>query len=132
MTINIYLNNVDESHGGATRFLEPINPSTEINSENTVLSKVQPLRGTAAIFHDNVLHDGEELTAGVKYLLRTDIMYSRVLPFEFERLVQKLETDKEKGETALELALGLEEAGNRDEAVRWYKKAFRLCPELDV
>jgi len=74
------------------------------------------------------------LVAGEKWLLRTDVMYERNVPFEFERLVKRLglTTDEEKGQKALEIALALEDAGNRDEAVRWYKKAFRLDGKLDV
>jgi hypothetical protein len=138
-TINIYLNTVADKNGGATRFLKSSNTALESEANffqgpHTVVTKVQPVLGTAAIFRDTVLHDGEELVAGEKWLLRTDIMYQRKLSFDFERVVGRLglSTDEEKGEKALKIALALEDAGNRDEAVRWYKKAFRLNSALDV
>jgi tetratricopeptide (TPR) repeat protein len=56
-------------------------------------------------------------------------MYEREEEFDFERLYRAL-GDREKGEKALGIAEGLEDAGNREEAVKWYKKAFRLCPEM--
>ena len=120
MTINIYLASVPLPNGGATRFLSP---------NHEVIASVQPVLGQALLFRDDVWHDGDELKEGVKYLLRTDVMYWRDEEFDFERLCQGL-GDREKGEKALGIAEGLEDAGNREEAVKWYKKAFRLCPEM--
>lgn len=57
-------------------------------------------------------------------------MYEREVPFDFERISGGLD-DEEKGRQALALAEGLEDAGNREEAVRWYKKAFKLAPALE-
>lgn len=36
---------------------------------------IQPETGTALIFYHPLLHEGTLLTAGIKYVLRTDIMY---------------------------------------------------------
>jgi 2OG-Fe(II) oxygenase superfamily len=121
MTINIYLNDVPEEHGGATRFLSPT---------SEVLSKVQPTLGQAALFRDDLWHDGEELLSGVKYLLRTDVMYVRKTEFDFERLYGAL-NDEGKGRKALGIAEGLEDAGRGTEAVGWYKRAFGLWEALE-
>jgi hypothetical protein len=127
MSINIYLVTVSSAQGGATRFLSP---------SQEVLAKVQPVLGQAALFRDDVWHDGEELSEGVKYLLRTDVMYVRDEEFDFERLFdfEKLYGalgDEAKGRKALRIAEGLEDAGKGEEAVTWYKKAFRLWPALE-
>ena len=37
-----------------------------------------PREGTALIFNHDTLHEGLPVTAGVKYILRTDIMFHRV------------------------------------------------------
>jgi len=61
-TFMIYLN--DDFEGGETEF------------EN--LFTVAPKKGTALIFHHPLRHEGKTLISGLKYVLRTDIMYSKV------------------------------------------------------
>jgi hypothetical protein len=124
MTVNMYLNTVPDEHQGATRFL------TSLASPAIVLAKMQPVLGTAAIFRDNVWHDGEELLGGEKYLLRTDLMYRRVIEFDFEQIYGKLD-DEAKGTEMLEIAQRLEDSGQSKEAVEWYKKAFKTWPALE-
>jgi tetratricopeptide (TPR) repeat protein len=137
LSVNIYLNTIPSTSCGSTRILKsPFQPGTDTApfplppvTPDQILFKIQPVLGTAAIFRDTVWHDGEELLEGEKFLLRTDVMYEREEEFDFERLYRAL-GDREKGEKALGIAEGLEDAGNREEAVKWYKKAFRLCPEM--
>jgi len=121
MTINIYLASVPSPNGGATRFLSP---------NHEVIASVQPVLGQALLFRDDVWHDGEDLREGVKYLLRTDVMYWRDEEFDFERLCEGEGGDERRGRRALAIAEGLEDAGKGEEAVVWYKKAFRLWPAL--
>lgn len=70
-TVNIYMNNIFK--GGCTRFF----PRTLKDSVD-----VKPEPGMALIFRqppDKALtHDGEKVEEGLKYLLRTDIMYQRM------------------------------------------------------
>jgi hypothetical protein len=101
MTLNIYLATIPCSAGGTTRFL---------SSTQEVITKIQPELGQALMFRDDVWHDGEELSEGVKYLLRTDTMYARDEAFEFERLCRGMR-DEEKGKKALGIAEGLEVRG---------------------
>jgi prolyl 4-hydroxylase len=58
LTLLIYLN--ENFEGGATSFSDAI---------------YQPKIGTAMVFTHAVLHQGDEVLKGVKYVLRTDIMY---------------------------------------------------------
>jgi prolyl 4-hydroxylase len=58
LTLLIYLNEAFE--GGATSFTEAV---------------YQPTTGAAMVFPHFVLHQGDALVSGVKYVLRTDIMY---------------------------------------------------------
>ena len=60
LTVLVYLNS--EFEGGATRFFE-------------VDLVVQGRPGLALLFQHRLLHEGEVVTAGAKYVLRTDVMY---------------------------------------------------------
>lgn len=60
-TFMIYLN--DDFEGGETEF------------EN--LFTVAPKKGSALVFHHPLRHEGKALINGLKYVLRTDIMYSK-------------------------------------------------------
>jgi hypothetical protein len=122
MTVNLYLNTVEPQNGGATRILKP--------ADNEVLGKVQPVEGSAAVFRDSLWHDGEEVRGGIKYLLRTDIVFSRDEPFDFESICVGL-SKEEQGRKALALAIRLEDGKNQQEALVWYRKAYRLWPDLD-
>ncbi len=54
----VYLN--EDYSGGATRF---------------ETAKVQGTTGQALVFSHGLLHEGAQVTGGVKYVLRTDVMY---------------------------------------------------------
>lgn len=68
-TVNIYMNEGFE--GGHTRFFK----------NNELKGDVTPVTGMALIFRQppgqNYQHDGERVLSGLKYLLRTDVMYSK-------------------------------------------------------
>ena len=36
---------------------------------------IRPQTGAALIFQHPIIHEGSEVTAGVKYVVRTDLMY---------------------------------------------------------
>lgn len=139
MTLNMYLNTVPSSCGGATRFMSPPGPeeSGADWSKYTVQLAVQPVLGSALLFRDDVWHDGEEVTKGVKYLLRTDVMYWRQKPIGdglkgFEAFCEgKSWGDEERARKMLSFAEALEDAKRSEDAVRYYKMAFRLWPALE-
>lgn len=62
LTFMVYLN--DCPHGGATNFFASGH-------------SVTPKTGTALLFNHHLLHEGAEVTGGVKYALRSDLMYRR-------------------------------------------------------
>ena len=77
-TVNVYMNAVPPEAGGATRFFPDANGGRVRNCQEAVLS-VSPEAGLAVVFRqppgEQLLHDGEMLTAGVKYLFRSDVIY---------------------------------------------------------
>lgn len=78
----------------------------------------------ALVFNHGLLHEGDALLSGKKYILRSEIMFSRVDP---------LETSPKETE-AIELKRQAELLESQDqpyEAVRLYRRAFKLCPEIE-
>ena len=86
-TVVIYLN--ADLEGGATSFLSEggglhkhvhvapcyINPYF---TSGKVICSVSPKAGTAVIFNHDTLHEGQPVTKGTKYIIRTEIMFRRV------------------------------------------------------
>ena len=66
VTIQLYLHDVPESHGGATTF---------IGSRGEQIP-VQPRCGSCLIFSQDLLHEGSTLHQGLKYTMRTEAMYT--------------------------------------------------------
>src|SRR5262249_38333385 len=60
LTLMVYLNG--EFEGGETRFADAV---------------IKPVKGMALFFVHQLLHEGAEVTSGRKYVMRTDVMYSR-------------------------------------------------------
>ncbi len=65
LTVMLYLNDGGEFTGGATRFYDG----------DRVVEAVAPREGQAIVFDHRSWHDGEAVHAGVKYVMRTDVMY---------------------------------------------------------
>ncbi|KAL6059672.1 Fe2OG dioxygenase domain-containing protein [Balamuthia mandrillaris] len=65
-TVIIYLN--DDFTGGQTTFLQ----------DNHQQHQVQPKQGTALLFNHDILHAAEPIEEGVKYIVRTEVMFRRV------------------------------------------------------
>ena len=70
LTLMLYLNDHDEFRGGHTRFYSDRWSETAVRS-------VPPVAGTGIVFEHALWHDGESVDSGVKYVLRTDVMFRR-------------------------------------------------------
>ena len=73
MTFMIYLN--EGMVGGETRFFSDMEQAFR---QRPYLS-VQPKRGMALAFIHSIWHEGAMVQSGLKYVLRTDVMYKEVL-----------------------------------------------------
>jgi len=71
LTVNFYLNDLLENQEGRTRFyLERGGPSVDAAGG---------VAGSVALFkQESVIHDGEQLASGLKYLMRTDVIFKKV------------------------------------------------------
>ena len=67
MTVMIYLNT--PARGGETNFLN--------SRDESQISQVKPRSGLALVFDHHLLHEGARLDVGVKYAIRTDIMFRK-------------------------------------------------------
>merc|ERR550537_1803057 len=126
-TCMFYLDGAME--GGSTRFLR-IN--TELNDQNylkpaqesDVLASIRPEAGLCLLFFQpGLLHEGEELRAGVKHILRTEVMFRRQVGTAPERSPQE-----EEAWRLVQRAQALEAAGDCDEACQLYRRAFKMDP----
>lgn len=80
-SLMIYLS--DEFTDGATRFFEQKDRSARRGQgrarkfDNRVRFAVRPPIGDAVVFDHLLLHEGAEVTAGIKYAVRTDLVHAR-------------------------------------------------------
>ncbi len=70
LTFMIYLNSATEFKGGRTLFFKT-------KETNEVWASYIPKQGDLIVFDHNVWHEGEVLTQGEKFVLRSDILYSK-------------------------------------------------------
>jgi len=71
LTFMIYLNGNEEFEGGRTLFFNSM-------KDDTVISSYTPEKGDLIIFDHNLWHSGEQVITGEKYILRSDIMYTKI------------------------------------------------------
>jgi hypothetical protein len=84
-TVMVYLNGSEAYQGGETYFQSSDEqsppPGHAAQHVPGVLSAtVVPRRGTALVFNHDVLHQGVAVTQGMKYILRTDLMFRLIGP----------------------------------------------------
>lgn len=68
LTLMLYLNDASEFAGGATRFYSD-------RWTDRVDRHVAPRAGMGILFDHGLWHDGEAVSTGTKYVLRTDVLY---------------------------------------------------------
>jgi predicted 2-oxoglutarate/Fe(II)-dependent dioxygenase YbiX len=74
LTCMLYLNDSGEFTGGSTRYYAERAEGSEL------LGVVRPEAGTLIVFDHELWHDGEAVTSGTKYVMRTDVLYTRESP----------------------------------------------------
>jgi hypothetical protein len=77
-TMLIYLNDVEDSAGGKTSFIDFIEEKN-VSSDTTirtVTSSIRPRSGLIAIMCHNREHLGDPLISGKKYIIRSDIIFN--------------------------------------------------------
>lgn len=78
-TLHLYLNQDEELEGGATSFHLPARYGGSAKTPDEKTLDVESRLGRVLIFqHKRLLHSGAEVTKGIKYTMRTDLMYERI------------------------------------------------------
>eukprot|EP01059_Diplonema_ambulator_P020956 TRINITY_DN3490_c0_g1_i1.p1 TRINITY_DN3490_c0_g1~~TRINITY_DN3490_c0_g1_i1.p1 ORF type:complete len:330 (+),score=99.43 TRINITY_DN3490_c0_g1_i1:578-1567(+) len=133
-TILVYMN---EGYGeGRTRFLDHRDEDIGVRyitvgggatraAEEDVVCTIPVKTGWAAVFDAKMLHEGTTLTTGEKWLLRADILYTCT------KRTYPPDSNRGRAIALLNEAEYLEESGRPDLAVRNYRAAYKLCPELE-
>lgn len=109
-TFMVYTNTVND--GGTTDFID--------YKTKEVYYEVKPVMGMAIIFNHHLYHQGSPLKSGVKYIVRSDIMYTRIK-----------DEDWSEGMKLLTEAKDAENNKDYDTAVTKYKQAFTVCPVME-
>lgn len=75
LTFMIYLTDGDDFEGGDTVFYSQ-GPS-DGEDESNLVARVRPRIGSLILFDHGIWHAGEEVTGGIKYVLRSDLLFQR-------------------------------------------------------
>ena len=85
LSLVIYLN--DDFEGGATLFVKPTTKrmvgqtvAEELQGGYQFLQNFQPKKGWAILFNHDVIHSGMLVTKGVKYIVRSDVIFVNTTP----------------------------------------------------
>lgn len=128
-TFMLYLN--DKFEGGTTNFVDEKqelwkDEKTGIfrAKDENILLKIKPEPGMAIVFNHELLHEGGQIHSGLKYIMRTDLM--------FEKASSNKVLDPKETEALLLLqeAEELECSKKPMEAAEKYRRAFKLWPPL--
>lgn len=78
LTFMVYLTDGDDFEGGDTVFFAT-GPAADAAGEAPppVVARVRPRAGSLILFDHRVWHAGETVSAGVKHILRSDVLYRR-------------------------------------------------------
>lgn len=82
----LYLN--EEFEGGHTRFFDETQPAYSAPYEDKVVCTYEPRCGDALVFYSELMHDGEALQGGQKWILRSEVMYEAKITRDDEQLTR--------------------------------------------
>lgn len=76
LTFMIYLDDPSHFEGGATRFFAHGPGGNADGGSNPVLLEIRPSQGSLILFDHGLWHDGAEVLAGTKHVLRSDLLFA--------------------------------------------------------
>jgi prolyl 4-hydroxylase len=124
-TCMLYLNS--DFEGGDTAFyLNDLKNIFNLNDSDLIFS-LKPQIGMCLIFNQNILHEGTTVTSGLKYFIRTDILYKKTKSYVDESLTEVQIKALELYENGLEFERNCE----NDLAIKMYAKAHKLYDRIE-
>jgi predicted 2-oxoglutarate/Fe(II)-dependent dioxygenase YbiX len=120
LTLQLYLDDASAMSGGRTRFYAA-------SDGRDVWAAISPRRGTAIVFDHRAWHDGEAVTAGEKYVVRTDVMYRRGLRIAPPRDPQEIGQHRGYAWRAIACRNGTIASCGRDGTVRRWRAREALA-----
>ena len=122
-TVMFYLN--DEYDNGATLFGDYNESQAACHmTPHDIHTVFKGQTGDCIIFDHKLWHEGQQVTQGNKYLLKSELM--------FELSVEEGELSAEALATRLYYAgTELEKSGDVDSAIKKYRAAYKLFPLLE-
>jgi predicted 2-oxoglutarate/Fe(II)-dependent dioxygenase YbiX len=116
LTFMVYLTNGDDFEGGDTLFFATGPQGGE--GESNLVARIRPRAGSLILFDHGIWHAGEEVTRGIKYVLRSDLMFRRTQAADTPSLPHH------QGYiwTLLELHDGRVGSGGRDGSIRIWRR----------
>ena len=127
-TFMIYLN--DDYEGGQTSFVDChdmyLDPDRGIycSPPDKVFAQLKARTGDLLVFDHKILHEGMQVISGQKYIMRSDVMYARGEGGEEDSISAEAVRTYHAG-------IKLEEQGLVDDAIVKYRRAYKMCPELE-
>jgi Rps23 Pro-64 3,4-dihydroxylase Tpa1-like proline 4-hydroxylase len=125
-TCMLYLN--DDFEGGETVFyLESLKNIFNLDELFTTIS-LKPTIGMCLIFNQNILHEGLTVNTGLKYFIRTDILYIKTKSYVDENLTDAQRNALEYYEQGVEF----ERNDKHEMAISMYKKAHKIYDQVEA
>jgi len=130
-SVIIFLNDLPSGCGGGTRFYsnEALSklktlPNGQWTSDSSCITfEIRPRAGRFLIFEQSLVHEGVPPLGECKYIIRSDVMFRRLIPL----------CDSPQDKTAYELyrqGEDLAEQGDSAQAIKLFRRALKLSPKL--
>lgn len=133
-TFMLYLN--DDYSGGETNFCDDHDMFLDevrkiyCSPSHSIHTSIKASKGDCLIFDHKMLHEGAQVLSGQKYIMRSEVMYKKLPPDG--TIVAN--ADQQAQEVAAQLyheGMALEDRGDIDGAVALYRRAIKVCPDIE-
>ncbi|MFC4764732.1 2OG-Fe(II) oxygenase [Dyella koreensis] len=127
LTFMVYLTDGDDFEGGDTLFYAAGPQAGE--GKSNLVARVRPHAGSLIVFDHSIWHAGEEVTRGVKHVLRSDLLF-RGAPEMLTPVNTSVSHHQGYVWTLIELDDGRVASGGRDGSIRIWHEEGALSSSL--